>query len=171
MSPGNARCIDSRGHRRSPWAPIAAAAVALVVPIAIGFAQPGDHASVDGPVMARAAGGDQSIRAFRIAVPQEALDDLQRRLAATPWPERENVTDRSKGVKLATVKAPAGYWQAGYDWRKVKAKWNALPQFVTTIAGLDIHFIPVRSKYANALPVILTHGWPGSIVEEMKIVT
>ena len=96
--------------------------------------------------------------------------DLKRRLAATRWPDRETVTDRSQGVQLATMKALVSYWQSSYDWRKVEARLNALPQFVTTIDGLDIHFIHVRSKQANALPVIITHGWPGSIIEELKVV-
>jgi len=117
-----------------------------------------------------AAGGDQSIRPYRIKVPQDALVDLRRRLAASRWPEQETVTDRSQGVQLATMKALVGYWQSSYDWRKAKARLNALPQFVTTIDGLDIHFIQVRSKHANALPVIVTHGWPGSIIEHIKII-
>ncbi len=115
-------------------------------------------------------GGDQSIRPFHINFPQDALIDLKRRLAMTQWPERETVTDRSQGVQLATMKALVSYWQSSYDWRKVEARLNALPQFVTTIDGLDIHFIHVRSKQANALPVIITHGWPGSIIEELKVI-
>ena len=114
--------------------------------------------------------GDTSIRPFRVHVPQEALTDLRRRLAATRWPESETVSDRSQGVQLATMKELVRYWQKNYDWRKVEARLNALPQFVTTIDGLDIHFIHVRSKQANALPVIITHGWPGSIIEQLKII-
>jgi pimeloyl-ACP methyl ester carboxylesterase len=117
-----------------------------------------------------AIGGDQSIRPFHIDVPQEALSDLKRRLAATSWPERETVPDRSQGVQLATMKALVAYWQTSYDWRKVEARLNALPQFVTRIDGLDIHFIHVRSKNPNALPVIITHGWPGSIIEQLKVI-
>ena len=115
-------------------------------------------------------GDDTSIRPFRIHVPQASLTDLHRRLAATRWPDDETVADRSQGVKTATMKELVRYWQTSYDWRKVEARLNALPQFVTTIDGLDIHFIHVRSKHANALPVIVTHGWPGSIIEQLKII-
>jgi Epoxide hydrolase N terminus len=100
----------------------------------------------------------------------DALADLERRLVMTQWPERETVTDRSQGVQLATMKALVGYWQSSYDWRIVEARLNALPQFVTTIDGLDIHFIHVRSKHPSALPVIITLGWPGWIIEELKII-
>jgi len=103
-------------------------------------------------------------------VPQAALDDLRRRIAATRWPEKETVADDSQGVQLATMKALAAYWGKTYDWRKCEAKLKALPNFITTIDGLDIHFIHVRSKNPNALPVIITHGWPGSIVEQLKII-
>lgn len=113
---------------------------------------------------------DRSIRPFHIDIPQAALDDLHRRLAATRWPEMETVGDSSQGVQLATMKELVRYWQNAYDWRKVEAILNALPQFVTTIDGLDIHFIHVRSKHANALPIIITHGWPGSIIEQLKII-
>jgi len=113
---------------------------------------------------------NQSIRPFCIHVPQSALTDLKRRLAATRWPEQETVIDQSQGVQLATMKALVSYWHGSYDWRKVEARLNALPQFVTTIDGVDIHFIHVRSKYPNALPVIITHGWPGSIIEQLKII-
>jgi pimeloyl-ACP methyl ester carboxylesterase len=111
-----------------------------------------------------------SIRAFRVNVPEESLVDLHRRLAAIQWPEKETVNDRSQGVQLATMKELVSYWLTNYDWRKCEARLNALPQFVTTIDGLDIHFIHVRSKHANALPVIITHGWPGSIIEQLKII-
>ena len=111
-----------------------------------------------------------AIRPFHINVPDEALADLRRRVAATKWPERELVGDATQGVQLATTQALALYWASEYDWRKVEARLNALPQFVTTIDGLDIHFIHVRSKQANALPVIVTHGWPGSIIEQLKII-
>jgi pimeloyl-ACP methyl ester carboxylesterase len=117
-----------------------------------------------------ASGGETGIRPFRFKVPAEVLVDLRRRLAATRWPGQETVTDRSQGVQLATMKELVRYWQTGYDWRKVEARLNTLPQFVTTIDGLDIHFIHVRSKHENALPVIITHGWPGSIIEQMKII-
>src|SRR5258707_10439244 len=111
-----------------------------------------------------------AIRPFRVNVPEADLTDLKRRIAATKWPERETVTDASQGVQLATTQKLARYWQTDYDWRKVEARLNALPQFLTNIDGLDIHFIHVRSKHPNALPVIITHGWPGSIIEQMKII-
>ena len=114
--------------------------------------------------------GAEAIRPFQIHVPQEALDDLKRRLAATRWPDRETVTDGSQGVPLAKLKQLVRYWQTDYDWRKVEAKLNSLPQFVTNIDGVDIHFIHVRSKHPNALPLIITHGWPGSVIEQLKII-
>ncbi len=117
-----------------------------------------------------AAAADQAIRPFRVSVPEADLVDLRRRISATKWPERETVTDASQGVQLATVQAVADYWATHYDWRKIEAKMNALPQFITEIDGLDIHFIHVRSKHENALPLIVTHGWPGSIIEQMKII-
>ena len=110
------------------------------------------------------------IRSFRFNAPEADLTELRRRINATKWPERETVTDASQGVQLATMQALARYWATGYDWRKIEAKMNALPQFITEIDGLDIHFIHVRSKQANALPLIVTHGWPGSIIEQMKII-
>jgi pimeloyl-ACP methyl ester carboxylesterase len=113
---------------------------------------------------------DQSIRPFHFKAPQAALVDLRRRVAATKWPERELVTDATQGVQLATMQKLAHYWATDYDWRKVEARLSALPQFVTTIDGLDIHFIHVRSKQPNALPVIITHGWPGSIIEQLKVI-
>jgi pimeloyl-ACP methyl ester carboxylesterase len=117
-----------------------------------------------------AAEGDHAIRPFRIDVPDEALVDLRRRLAATRWPEKETVADQSQGVQLATMRQLVQYWQSGHDWRNVEARLNALPQFITSIDGLDIHFIHVRSKHENALPLIVTHGWPGSVIEQLKIV-
>ena len=119
--------------------------------------------------LAAAPAGD-AIRPFRVDIPEEKLADLCRRLAATQWPEKETVTDQSQGVPLATMKQLVQYWQAGYDWRKVEARLNALPQFITEIDGLDIHFIHVRSNHQNALPLIVTHGWPGSVIEQLKIV-
>jgi pimeloyl-ACP methyl ester carboxylesterase len=116
------------------------------------------------------AGGDEAIRPFRVHVPQAELDDLRRRVAAAKLPERETVTDGSQGVQLATIRALARYWATDYDWRTCEAKLNALPQFTTRIDGVDIHFIHVRSKHQNALPLIVTHGWPGSIIEQLKII-
>ena len=113
---------------------------------------------------------DKSIRPFKINVPEAALVDLRKRVVATKWPNKETVPDQSQGVQLATMQKLAQYWAKDYDWRKCEAKLNALPQFVTTIDGVDIHFIHVRSKNPNALPIIITHGWPGSIIEQMKII-
>jgi len=111
-----------------------------------------------------------AVRPFHINVPEEDLDELRRRVLATRWPERETVTDASQGVQLATTQALARYWATDYDWRTCEAKLNALPQFMTEIDGLDIHFIHVRSKHENALPLIVTHGWPGSVIEQLKII-
>src|SRR5262245_55284598 len=112
-----------------------------------------------------------SIRPFsRLNVPEAELTELRRRINATRWPERETVPDQSQGVQLATTQALASYWATEYDWRKCEAKLNALPNFITEIDGLDIHFIHARSKHENALPLIVTHGWPGSVVEQLKIV-
>jgi pimeloyl-ACP methyl ester carboxylesterase len=111
------------------------------------------------------------IRPFQVvSVPEAELTELRRRIDTTRWPERETVTDASQGVQLATIQALARYWATDYDWRKIEARMQALPQFMTEIDGLDIHFIHVRSKHENALPLIVTHGWPGSIIEQMKIV-
>jgi pimeloyl-ACP methyl ester carboxylesterase len=107
---------------------------------------------------------------YRVHVSDSALDDLRRRILDTRWPSQEIVKDESQGVQLATMQALAKYWATTYDWRKVEARLNALPQFTTTIDGVDIHFIHVRSKYKNALPIIITHGWPGSVIEQMKII-
>jgi pimeloyl-ACP methyl ester carboxylesterase len=114
--------------------------------------------------------GTEVIRPFQVHVPQADLDELRRRISATRWPDPEIVKDETQGVQLATMKALAKYWATEYDWRKVEARLNALPQFVTTIDGVDIHFIHVRSKNKNALPVIITHGWPGSIIEQLKVI-
>jgi len=122
------------------------------------------------PSNAVAATEGSSIRPFRVNVPEEQLVDLRRRIAATRWPDREAVMDETQGVQLATIQKLARYWHTEHDWRKFEARLNALPQFVTEIDGLDIHFIHVRSKHENALPLIVTHGWPGSIVEQLKII-
>ena len=111
-----------------------------------------------------------AIRPFSFRARDAQLADLRRRIDATVWPERETVTDASQGVQLATTQKLARYWAKEYDWRKVEARLNALPQFITEIDGLDIHFIHVRSKHENALPIIVTHGWPGSIIEQLKII-
>ena len=111
-----------------------------------------------------------AIRPFRIEISEDALADLRRRIATTRWPERETVADQSQGVQLATLQRLAAYWATDYDWREIETRLNALPQLITEIDGLDIHFIHVRSVQPNALPLIVTHGWPGSIIEQLKIV-
>jgi pimeloyl-ACP methyl ester carboxylesterase len=111
-----------------------------------------------------------SIRPFRVEFSDAALADLRRRIKNTQWPEKETVADESQGVPLATMRDLARYWATDYDWRKVEQRLNALPQFITNIDGLDIHFIHVRSKHANALPLIISHGWPGSIIEQIKLI-
>src|SRR5918992_1334149 len=111
-----------------------------------------------------------AVRPFHFEAPEAELIELRRRINATRWPDRETVTDESQGVQLATTQALARYWATEYDWRKCEARLNGLPQFVTEIDGLDIHFIHVRSKHANALPLVVTHGWPGSIIEQLKII-
>ena len=117
-----------------------------------------------------APAGDAAIRPFSYQASDEDLADLKRRILATRWPDRETVTDESQGVQLATMRKLADYWADGYDWRKVEARLNAFPNFITNIDGLDIHFIHVRSKHDNSLPILITHGWPGSIVEQLKII-
>jgi pimeloyl-ACP methyl ester carboxylesterase len=116
------------------------------------------------------ASDNTALRPFHVNVPETELTELRRRINATKWPERETVADASQGVQLATIQALARYWGTEYDWRKIEVKMNALPQFITEIDGLDIHFIHVRSKHESALPLIVTHGWPGSITEQMKII-
>ena len=129
--------------------------------------------TVDAPVKApapRKATEGTSIRPFRVRFSDEDLADLRQRIKATRLPEQETVTDFSQGVPLATVQKLAQYWATEYDWRKVEARLNAVPNFITEIDGLDIHFIHVRSKHENALPVLISHGWPGSIVEQLKLI-
>ncbi|HEX6022872.1 MAG TPA: epoxide hydrolase, partial [Solirubrobacter sp.] len=127
----------------------------------------------DAPLELAAPGAtpkDTSIRPFRVRVPDADLTDLRRRLAATRWPTAELVTDRSQGVQLATLRELVRYWASEYDWRKAEAKLNALPQFMTKIDGVDIHFIHVKSRHPNAMPLIMTHGWPGSVIELLETV-
>ena len=118
----------------------------------------------------QAANDKTAVRPFHVNVPEAELTDLRSRINAAKWPERETVTDDSQGVPLAMMQELARYWAADYDWRKCEAKLNALPQFMTEIDGLDIHFIHVRSDHENALPLIVTHGWPGSVIEQLKII-
>ncbi|SEO93008.1 Pimeloyl-ACP methyl ester carboxylesterase [Luteibacter sp. UNC138MFCol5.1] len=152
---------------RRPWITAVLAAAVAFVP------GPAAHAATStGSPAADPAGnsGDTSIRPFpKYHASDEQLADLKRRIAATRWPSKELVDDATQGVQLATMKKLADYWQHDYDWRKVEARLNALPQFVTTIDGVDIHFIHLKSKNKNALPIIITHGWPGSVIEQMKI--
>ena len=117
-----------------------------------------------------AAAATDAVRPFHVNVAESKLADLRRRINATNWPEPETVADDSQGVRLATMQQLAHYWATGYDWRKCEAKLNAVPQFVTNIDGQDIHFMHVRSKHEHALPLIITHGWPGSIIEQMKVI-
>src|SRR5688500_5454121 len=154
----------------------AAAAVGLSLLACASYGQ-AVQSSDSQPAVIRSAPGptgdatrDSSIRPFRFSASEEALADLRRRIAATQWPEKETVSDATQGVQLATMQKLAQYWANDYDWRKVEARLNALPNFITEIDGLDIHFIHVRSKHPNALPVIVTHGWPGSVTEQLKII-
>src|SRR5258705_2532507 len=146
----------------SPWhsflaGSVAALSVGLFVFAASSYAQ-------------TTTAGDTTIRPFKVQVPQAALDDLHRRVAATRWPDKETVADQSQGAQLAKLQELVRYWGSGYDWSKTEAKLNALPQFITTIEGVDIHFIHVRSRHPNALAVISTHVWPGSVIEQLKII-
>lgn len=145
------------------WRNLVAAAAAAG---AIGSGMPGDASLA---YAAQAVEAD-AVRPFRVNVPEEAVVDLRRRIAATRWPDRETVPDQSQGVQLHKIQPLVRYWGEGYDWRKAEAKLNALPQFVTNIDGLDIHFIHVRSRHPNALPLIMTHGWPGSVFELLKVI-
>ncbi len=113
---------------------------------------------------------ETEIRPFRVGIPEEAISDLRRRVNTTRWPERETVRDDTQGVPLVLIQELARYWGSEYDWRKCEAKLNDLPQFMTEIDGPDIHFIHVRSRHQDALPLIVTHGWPGSIIEQLKII-
>ena len=137
---------------------LALSALALAIAILAGRSTPVSAAS------------DTAIRPFQVHVPEAALVDLRRRIAATRWPDRETVNDQSQGIQLGKLKPLVEYWGTGYNWRKAEAKLNALPQFTTRIDGLDIHFIHVRSRHPNALPVLMTHGWPGSVFELLKTV-
>ena len=118
----------------------------------------------------QAPGASDAIRPYKVQIPDSALKDLRRRIAATRWPDKETVADASQGAQLARLQQLVEYWGSGYDWRKLEAKLNALPQFVTTIDSVEIYFIHVRSRHPNALPLLVTHGWPGSIIEQLKII-
>jgi pimeloyl-ACP methyl ester carboxylesterase len=148
----------SQPSRRAVLAGSAALGIGLSIVADAGAAQTGGGS------------GTGAMRPFQFKASQDALDDLRRRVTATRWPEKELVADASQGVQLGTMQKLVRYWATDHDWRKCEARLNALPQFVTEIDGLDIHFIHVRSKHENALPVIVTHGWPGSIIEQLKII-
>ncbi len=144
---------------------------ALVQAIAVAlFSFPGHAVAAPPGAASRVASAPEAIRPFRVKVPRAALDDLRRRLLATRWPDKETVLDRSQGTQLAKLQELVRYWRTDYDWRRLETRLNALPQFMTTIDGVDIHFIHVRSRHPNALPVIVTHGWPGSVVEQLEII-
>jgi pimeloyl-ACP methyl ester carboxylesterase len=140
----------------------------LLSTAAAGIAAAGAAGFVAAPAAAAATG--EAIRPFRISIPEKDIVDLRQRLAATRWPDKETVADDSQGVPLATMQELVRHWQTDYDWRKIEARLNALPQFITEIDGLDIHFIHVRSAHENDLPLIVTHGWPGSVIEQLKII-
>jgi pimeloyl-ACP methyl ester carboxylesterase len=140
---------------------------AVVVLVVLGCSSV-EAASVGAPQ--RAPAEDAAIHPFRASIPQPALDELRQRLLATRWADKENVDDLSQGTQLARLQALVQYWANGYNWRKVEARLNALPQFTTRIDGVDIHFIHVKSKHPNALPILITHGWPGSIIEQLNLI-
>ncbi|HEV7485634.1 MAG TPA: epoxide hydrolase, partial [Thermoanaerobaculia bacterium] len=145
--------MSSSSTRRNFLATSAAAGAASLLPARLVLAAEGS-----------------AIRPFRIEVPEEQLVELRRRVLATRWPDRETVSDQSQGAQLKKLQELVRYWGTDYDWRKAEAKLNALPQFMTTIDGVDIHFIHIRSRHKDALPLIVTHGWPGSVIEQLKII-
>ena len=154
---------------------VAAFSVGLLLFSSPDYAQIKTPLSNDAAVVAAApatgqAAEDRSIHPFTVHVPQAALDELRRRIAATRWPDKETVDDRSQGAQLAKLQELVHYWGTDYDWRKVEGELNALPQFTTNIDEVDIHFIHVRSRHRNALPLIITHGWPGSVIEQLKVI-
>ena len=167
---------DPRNNRHFILASVVAVFCALPILVGPSWGQTGRavieqrFVEREQPLKHDAPSADESIRPFHINVPEDQLVDLRQRLAATRWPEAETVADGSQGVELATMRDLVRYWQSDYDWRKAEARLNALPQFVTTIDGLDIYFIQVKSRYPNALPLIITHGWPGSIFELLKAI-
>ena len=142
-----------------------AAASGLVLSIC-----PSEGSTAVNAVTQQIGSDNTAIRPFHVDVPEAELVELRKRINATRWPEKETVADHSQGVPLATMQKLARYWATEYDWRKVEARLNSVPNFITEIDGLDIHFIHVRSKHPNALPIIVTHGWPGSIIEQLKII-
>ena len=172
-----AHTTRARDDRRRFLATVAATgAFGLTLLVAPSYAQTvpaaDAKASLMSPLSAKLGAADayDSIRPLRINVPEADLVDLRQRVVATRWPDKETVTDQSQGVQLAKIQELVRYWGTDYDWRKAEAKLNALPEFVTTIDGLDIQFVWVRSRHSNAMPLIMTHGWPGSIFELLKVI-
>jgi pimeloyl-ACP methyl ester carboxylesterase len=156
---------------RSPILVVLLVAAMSLTPLAAVFAQqPAQTVTQRAAVERARTGEDGTVQPFRVNVSEEAVIDLRRRLAATRWPDQETVTDRSQGVQLAKLQELVRYWRTDYNWRKGEAKLNGLPQFMTTIDGVDIHFIHVRSRHPNALPLIMTHGWPGSVFELLNTI-
>jgi pimeloyl-ACP methyl ester carboxylesterase len=149
----------------------AAAAIAAASPLGLSNFLLSQRSTAMNAVAQPKGSDTTAIRPFQVkVVPESELSDMRKRIQATKWPDKETVSDATQGIQLESIKAIAAYWASEYDWRKVEARLNALPNFVTEIDGLDIHFIHVRSKHDNALPIIVTHGWPGSIIEQMKII-
>src|SRR5688572_14770393 len=167
------RPAGTRGRLWRRPLPLAAAALGCAVAV-VAAARPSLRESTMTHTMIRDAAVPESttaaIKSFRVNVPEADLVDLRRRLAATRWPDKETVGDASQGVQLARLQKLVRYWATDYDWRKAEAKLNALPQFTTKIDGVDIHFIHVRSKHPNALPLVIAHGWPGSVFEQIKLI-
>jgi len=168
---GNAACLAVRVSRMACVVTSVALVSVLLALAPASRAQTTTGTGAGGDTSStRRALEDVSIRPFSVHVPQAALDDLRKRIHATRWPDRETVADRSQGTQLANLQELVRYWGTDYDWRKLEARLNALPQFVTTLDGVEIHFIHVRSSHANALPIIVTHGWPGSVTEQLRII-
>ena len=149
---------------------ILATVMFLASPVSLPAQQPARTGSQAAKASQGLAGEDASIRPFRVQFPKATLTDLRQRIAATRWPDRETVSDASQGAQLENLRELVRYWGTQYDWRKAEAKLNAYPQFMTKLDGLDIHFIHVRSRHPNALPLIITHGWPGSVFEQLKLI-
>ena len=147
-----------------------AAASVGAIGLLVATAATAEESAIKAPVVATQPAQNASIRPFSFQASEAALADLKQRVKATRWPDQELVQDDTQGVRLATMQKLADYWANQYDWRRAEASLNKYPQFVTNIDGVDIHFIHVKSKYKNALPVIITHGWPGSIIEQLKII-
>src|SRR5258705_6058224 len=162
---------ETPGITRRRFFGVAAAALAAGPLGPLGFYRRLDAMAEAPTGVAQQTGSDKAgIRPFQISFPEAALTDLRKRINATKWPEPETVTDTTQGVQFATMQKLARYWASEHDWSKCEARLKAVPHFVTEIDGLDIHFIHVRSKHENALPLVITHGWPGSFIEQMKLI-